>query len=105
MNNATKAAAYSIGGAIALVVVAFFISYSILITGFTLSVLWGWFAVPILHLPPLTLAQAIGVMLVAGYLTHQMPSKDTHSARYMMFFIPFRAALLLLIGYAVKFFI
>ena len=32
--------------------------------GFTVSVLWGWFVVPIFGLPALTVAQAYGLALV-----------------------------------------
>jgi len=35
-----------------------------LMRGWALSVLWGWFMVPLFHLPPLAIAQAIGVGLV-----------------------------------------
>lgn len=38
--------------------------------GYVLTCLWGWFVVPTFALPPLTLAQAIGVSLIVGYLTN-----------------------------------
>lgn len=38
--------------------------------GLALSMLWGWFAVPIFHLPTLTVVQAIGVSLLVSYMTH-----------------------------------
>ncbi len=41
------------------------------VRGITLSILWGWFAVPIFGLPPLSVTQAIAVSLVVGFLFHQ----------------------------------
>lgn len=43
--------------------------------GYVLMILWGWFVVPTFALPPLALAPAIGLALVAGYLTHQYTPK------------------------------
>lgn len=39
--------------------------------GFVLSVLWGWFVVPIFGVPGLTIAQAIGFSMVVNFLTYQ----------------------------------
>lgn len=44
---------------------------SSIFNGYVLSVLWGWFVVPIFDAPSLGLIPAIGVALVAGYLTYQ----------------------------------
>jgi len=44
--------------------------------GYVLTCLWGWFVVPTFALPPLTLAQAIGVSLIVGYLTNQYTPKQ-----------------------------
>lgn len=41
-----------------------------LLNGWVLSILWGWFVVPTLHLPPLTLFPAIGIALVAAFLIY-----------------------------------
>ena len=38
--------------------------------GYVLTVLWGWFFVPVFGLPPLALAPAIGLALVVSFLTH-----------------------------------
>ncbi|HVB19769.1 MAG TPA: hypothetical protein VNF51_00560 [Candidatus Paceibacterota bacterium] len=45
--------------------------------GYALSVLWGWFLVPVFHLPQLSIPTAIGIALVIGYLTKQ----ETHDSR------------------------
>lgn len=47
-----------------------------IVNGYVLSVLWGWFVVPALGLPPLTIPSAIGLAMVIGYLTHQYSPKD-----------------------------
>ena len=39
--------------------------------GYVLMHLWEWFAVPVFGLPILKLTQAIGVAMVAGFLTSQ----------------------------------
>ena len=39
------------------------------VRGWVLSWLWLWFAVPIFHLPPLSIVQAIGIALVVEFLT------------------------------------
>ncbi len=44
--------------------------------GFVLTKLWLWFIVPIFHLNPLTLIQALGFSLVIRYLTKDIMSKD-----------------------------
>jgi len=41
----------------------------IVLNGYALSVLWGWFMVPTFNLPKLTVAPAIGIAMVVGYLT------------------------------------
>ena len=39
--------------------------------GYVLSVLWGWFIVPVFGLPALSIPFAIGVCIVVGLLTFQ----------------------------------
>ncbi len=42
-----------------------------ILNGYVLRILWGWFVVPLFHLPNLTIAQAIGLTMVVGLLTHR----------------------------------
>lgn len=42
-----------------------------IMNGWALSVLWGWFVVPLFNVPPLSIPTAIGFALVVGLLTHQ----------------------------------
>lgn len=53
-------------GVVALLVV------SALLRGYVLSILWGWFMVPTLGLPQLSVVQAIGIAIVVSFLTHQV---------------------------------
>ncbi len=48
-----------------------------LLSGWILSVLWGWFIIPVFHLPALTIPYAIGISIVAGLLTHQYQDRNT----------------------------
>lgn len=47
------------------------LAFGALWSGYVLTILWSWFVVPVFALPALALAPAIGLALVAGYLTHQ----------------------------------
>lgn len=47
-----------------------------ILNGWALSVLWGWFIVPIFKLPTLTIIQAIGVAMVASFLTKTYSTSD-----------------------------
>jgi high-affinity Fe2+/Pb2+ permease len=44
--------------------------------GFALSILWGWFIVPVFGLPALSIPFAIGLSLVVGFLTDHVDDKD-----------------------------
>lgn len=76
--------------------------------GFTLSVLWGWFVVPLFGLPALSIAQAFGLALVvrsANDINSQSEkSKDGLSTAIMrLFFLPpLLSELFLLLGLAAK---
>jgi hypothetical protein len=39
--------------------------------GFVLTILWAWFMIPTFGLPTLEIVPAIGLLLIASYLTHQ----------------------------------
>lgn len=44
-----------------------------ILRGFVLMMLWGWYVVPLFHLPSLTIAYAYGLGLLASYA---IPSGD-----------------------------
>lgn len=73
-----------------------------ILRGWALSILWGWFAMPVFGLPALGIAQAMGVALTIGILTHQyVPNKDkeTWQPFATMLCAPFLG---LLIGWIIK---
>jgi hypothetical protein len=45
--------------------------FSAMWRGYVLAVLWGWFFVPYLHAPTISVTVAIGISLIVGFLTHQ----------------------------------
>lgn len=48
-------------------------------SGYVLSVLWLWFAVPALDVPALSIPAAIGLAALVRYLTYQHKETDTKS--------------------------
>ena len=62
-------------GLIVLIVLALVIGT--IIGGWVLSVMWGWFIVPIFHLPQLPIVYAIGIDLVVSFLTVPSHKIDT----------------------------
>lgn len=74
--------------------------------GFTLSILWGWFVVPVFGVPPLRIPFAIGISLIVGYLTHQTrKSEDEPETGFIIIFGLLKPALALLIGWIVTWFV
>ena len=61
---------------IGLIIAFGFVFLSACLDGWALSVLWGWFIVPIFGLPVLTQVQALGVALVMGFMTKQYTQTD-----------------------------
>lgn len=56
-----------------------FAAFTVVLTiarGFILQSLWGWFLVP-LGLPPIGIANAIGVAMIVSYLTYSHLKKDS----------------------------
>ena len=60
----------------ALVVAMVLTIYSSLLTGWVLSIIWGWFIVKIFGLPILSIPSAIGVAIVVSCVTHQVSTKE-----------------------------
>jgi hypothetical protein len=78
-----------------------------LFSGYVLSVLWGWFLVPLLGLPEITISGAIGIAIIVGYLTHQTQPTEDESFRDRMFeaigMAIFKPTFVLFIGWLVTF--
>ena len=79
----------------------------VIFRGWVLSILWGWFIVPSFGLPPLSIAAAIGLSLLTGYLTADFASikkeykEDPHKNLMRSICI---SVITLLMGYIVKLF-
>lgn len=102
----TGVAASAILGGLAAIVLA--VVWAGFWSGLAVSVLWGWFVVPVFGLPALSIAQAYGLALLVGMLTHRGTKSDKDADGFAMAlgraFIgaPFVAGLVLLVGYVVK---
>lgn len=49
--------------------------------GYALSVLWGWFVVPTFGAPDLAVVPAIGIGLMVGFLSRQLPRRKTQEEK------------------------
>jgi hypothetical protein len=61
----------------ALIFLPILLALSVVLNGYVLCVLWGWFIVPTFGLPRLSIPAALGVALVASVLTYQGHHSDT----------------------------
>ncbi len=55
------------------------------LNGYVFLVLWGWFAVPVFHLPQLNIPQAIGISILVGRLTSHTAEKQEDDKWYSPF--------------------
>lgn len=76
---------------------------SMMWSGYVLSVLWGWFAVPIFALPAISVAQAIAVRLVVFYMTMESatPNKERTDSESVALIV-LVPLIFLVMGWAVK---
>lgn len=71
-------------------------------SGYVLSILWGWFVVPVFHLPGLSIAQAVGLAIVVGMVTRDLNVKREEQDAMSAFAVPLLYNLLMLgIGWVV----
>jgi hypothetical protein len=54
---------------------------AMILRGWVLSVMWGWFIVPAFGLPALSIPIAIGIAMIMSYLTHQIEPDDSSTAK------------------------
>ena len=81
------------------------LSFSVLVNGWALWLLWGWFMVPLLSLPSLTYFQSVGVGLVVSYATYTyVPSKEEDKENFFLVVIV-RPLVAVLLGFVIKQFI
>jgi len=69
----------AIGYTVSTVVIMFLLC---VFSGYTLSILWQWFVMPIFPAPELTIPTAIGLAMIVTYLTHQDTKSDTEGKGY-----------------------
>lgn len=106
--NDTTVAEVAAGLVIAVIMVVVAIAWGGFWGGLTLSVLWGWFVVPLFALPTLTIAQAYGIALVLRCAKGLMPSDNqkerslADSFGRMLIIPPCVAGLLMGVGWCVK---
>jgi hypothetical protein len=74
-----------------------------LLNGWAISVLWSWFVVSNFHLPPITVAQAIGLWLLVSLFT-PTPHDGRPSLVLLLEGIA-RSLLLLALGWGVHFWV
>lgn len=91
-----------------------FAAVSIVLNGWALGILWGWFIVPMLGLPQISVAQAMGIAAIVRLLTYRhirevvyvYEEKDEAIALAKEFVIvilqPF---IILFLGYIIHFFV
>lgn len=56
---------------------------SAIVNGYVLAVLWGWFIIPVFHVPSITLFQSIGLAITASFLLDRLKtekSEDTEDS-------------------------
>ena len=84
----------------------FLLAFSAIWRGYVLSILWGWFIVPLFGLPALSIPFAIGFSLIVGYMTHQATkTEDEPSWGTLTAHAALLPAFILLIGWIVTKFI
>jgi uncharacterized membrane protein len=71
----------NIFGSLVLGVICVALAASIYVLGIVwgawiLTVLWAWFIVPFFHLPVLGIVHALGIMIVARFLTYSVSMSD-----------------------------
>ncbi len=62
-----------------IVLTVFLMCGAYLLDGWVLSILWGWFAVPVFHAPILSVVPAMGISTTVGFLTYHKPAEDSKS--------------------------
>lgn len=90
-------------GTISAIVLA---ALSVMLDGWVLVKLWGWFVAQQFGLPLLSIPAAIGISLVVGYLTNQQAKRDSDSGMLVTFIqITTRPLFALAFGLVVKMFL
>lgn len=93
----------AIAGAIAVIVVPAYFVVGYVVEALCIVLLWRWYAVPVFHLPPLSIPQAIGLSTITTLMSFRtVPPKEVDNWAY--FRLVFVAPLLcLLVGWIARF--
>ena len=67
--------------------------------GLVLKVLWGWFFVTIFGLPNITIATAVGISIVIGFLTNQYIQRDEEALVELAIYKLFNPLFALVMGF------
>ena len=100
------AAAGVVVGLVAFIVLA--LAWGAAWSGFTLSVLWGWFVVPVFGAPSLSVAQAYGLALVVRVASGLKDAESKGDKGFglvlakLVLVPPFICGLFLLVGWVAK---
>jgi hypothetical protein len=74
--------------------------------GFVLSIMWGWFVVPVFHVAPLRIPFAIGLAYIVQWLTHQTrKTEDEPELGELLYMALLKPLVLLGCGWIVTWFI
>lgn len=49
-----------------------------ILRGYVLQIIWGWFVVPQFHVSPLNIPTALGIALLAGFVTSDLTLDRSH---------------------------
>ncbi len=77
---------------------------SALLNGVALKLLWGWFMVPTLGLPVISLVQAIGIGITVGLLTLQHIPRDEDEKKEMFASGVLNPMIFIAVGWVVQLF-
>jgi hypothetical protein len=78
-----------------------------ILNGYTITILWSWFIIPIFNTIPLTIAQGIGLQLFIMYTTmiRQKPTEQTEfKIGEVILYLVAKPMFALLFGYVVLYF-
>lgn len=82
------------------------------LNGWALSLMWAWFIIPVFSLPSISIGQAIGIGMIASFVTWQQQAEDKTKDEDALvtffrcvFLIIFRPLITVGIAYLVKQFI
>lgn len=79
-----------------------------ILSGLALIALWGWFIIPIFGFRALLLPEAIGIGMVASFLTHPTPIANVEKSYLMEYVFTatiFRPVIAYFIGWIVQLFL